>query len=377
MGEPVQYNSPIHVGSHNYAELFIQDAHEVFWLGCTVHLLNIVRAFMRHPLHMDLVSLWQAGGIKLHNNFWTYHPLTLLPYRSFRFLGSKFVQEHTLLFTLPPVSKILKKFGFERVELLWLSQSLHSLSLAKYARYRRLIYRMSDDYLQFKGIPSRMEKAESEIIDIADTVFVSSRKLYDVVHKTAGDKVFYLPNGVDLSHFDIPTPEEPLDIATIPRPRVIYVGTIKEWFDLDLIIYAAKSLPNFSFVLIGPHTNIEPTETQSNVYILGVRPYAQLPPYLHHCDAGIIPFIKTPLTDNINPVKIFEYFACGLPVVSTNMYEVEQLHSPALITKTRSEFVEGLKEVCNYGRGQAEYLEFARANSWQKRYSRIKERLLE
>jgi len=149
MGDGVQYNSPTHVGSHNYADLFAQDRHEVFWLGQTVHLLNIVRAAMRHPLHKTLIASWQAGGIKIRDNLWTYHPLTLLPHRDFTFLASKFVQEHTLQFTLPPVRKILKKLGFERVELLWLSQSLHSLSLARYARYGKLIYRMSDDYMQF------------------------------------------------------------------------------------------------------------------------------------------------------------------------------------------------------------------------------------
>jgi hypothetical protein len=377
MGDGVQYNSPTHVGSHNYADLFAQDRHEVFWLGQTVHLLNIVRAAMRHPLHKTLIASWQAGGIKIRDNLWTYHPLTLLPHRDFTFLASKFVQEHTLQFTLPPVRKILKKLGFERVELLWLSQSLHSLSLARYARYGKLIYRMSDDYMQFRGIPANMEKAETEIIEVADTVFVTSRKLYEKVRASGGDKVFYLPNGVDLAHFDIPTPAEPVDIAALPHPRVLYVGAIKEWFDFELMIHAAKSLPDVSFVLVGPHINIERAAVVPNVHILGVRPYAQLPPYLHHCDVGVIPFLKTPLTDNINPVKIFEYFASGLPVVSTNMYEVEQLHSPALITKTPGEFVDALKEARDYGRGHAEYLQFARANSWQKRYARIKERLLQ
>jgi glycosyltransferase involved in cell wall biosynthesis len=237
------------------------------------------------------------------------------------------------------------------------------------------MYRMSDDYLQFKGIPSNMEKAEEEIIKVADTVFVTSRMLYEKVRARAGDKVLYLPNAVDLPHFDIPTPAEPIDITNIPHPRVIYVGNIKEWFDIDLIIYGAKSLPDFSFVLVGPHINIERAETVPNIHILGVRPYAQLPPYLHHCDIGVIPFLKTPLTDNTNPVKIFEYFASGLPVVSTNMYEVEQLHSPALITKTPGEFVDALKRARDYGRGHTEYLQFARNNSWQERYLEIKERL--
>ena len=347
----------------------------MFWLGRTVHPLDIVRASMRHPLHKKLIASWQAGGIKIRDNFWTYHPLTLLPYRDFVFLASKLVQEHTLQFTLPPVRKILKRRGFEHVELLWLSQSLHSLSLARYVRYGKLIYRMSDDYLQFKGIPSNMKKAEAEIIERADTVFVTSRKLYENVRASAGDKVLYLPNGVDLAHFDIPTPAEPMDIAAIPHPRVLYVGTIQEWFDLNLIICAAKSLPEFSFILVGPHMHIERAAAMPNIHILGVRPYAQLPPYLYHCDIGIIPFLKTPLTDNTNPVKIFEYFASGLPVVSTNMYEVEQLHSPALITKTPAEFVDALKQACDYGRGRAEYVQFGRANSWQKRYARIKERL--
>ncbi len=377
MSEELQYSSPIHVGAQNYADLFVQDGHEVFWLGRTVHPLNIVRASMRSRLHKNLIASWQAGGTKVRDNFWTYHPLTLLPYRDFPFLSSKFAQEHTLQFTLPPVREILKRCGFERVEVLWLGQSLHSLSLARYVRYERLIYRMSDDYLQFKGIPSNMEKAEAEIIELADMVFVTSRKLYENVRANGGDKVLYLPNGVDLPHFDISTPVEPMDIAAIPHPRVLYVGTIQEWFDLNLIIHAAKSLPNFSFLLVGPHMNIERAAAAPNIHILGARPYAQLPPYLHHCDVGVIPFLKTPATDSTNPVKIFEYFASGLPVVSTNMYEVEQLHSPALITKTPGEFSDALKEACNYGRGHAEYLQFGRANGWQERYACIKERLLE
>ena len=375
MSEELPYNSPIHVGSHNYAELFIQDRHEVFWLGRPVHPLNILWAFMRRPIHKGLTASWQAGGTKIRDNFWTYHPLTLLPYRDVALLASKWVQEHTLQFTLPPLRKILKRRGFERVELLWLSQALHSLSLARYARYGKLIYRMSDDYLQFEDVPSNMEKAEAEIIELADTVFVTSHKLYEKVRASAGDKVLYLPNGVDLAHFDIPTPAEPMDIAAIPHPRVLYVGMIQEWFDLNLIIHAAKSLPEFSFILVGPHTNIEQAMLVPNIHVLGMRPYAQLPPYLYHCDVGVIPFLKTPLTDSTNPVKIFEYFASGLPVVSTNMYEVEQLHSPALITKTPGEFVDALKEARDYGRGHAEYLQFGRANSWQARYARIKERL--
>ncbi len=375
MSEELQYGGPIRVGSHNYADLFVREGHEVFWLGRTVHPLNILRASMRHPLHKDLIASWQAGGIKIRDNFWTYHPLTLLPYRDFAFLASKVVQEHTLKFTLPPVHRILKRRGFERVDVLWLGQSLHSLSLARYARYGKLIYRMSDDYLQFRGVPSTMERAEAEIIERADTVFVTSRKLYERVCASAGDKVLYLPNGVDLAHFDIPAPAEPIDLVAIPHPRVLYVGTIQEWFDLNLIIYAAKSLPEFSFVLVGPHTQIERAAVVPNIHILGVRPYAQLPPYLYHCDVGVIPFLKTPLTDSTNPVKIFEYFASGLPVVSTNIREVEQLHSPALIAKTPNEFVDALREAREHGRGRAEYLQFGRANGWQERYARIKERL--
>ena len=100
----------------------------------------------------------------------------------------------------------------------------------------------------------------------------------------------YLPNGVNFQHFqglwDIPE-----DLAKIRPPIAIYVGALNYWFDYRLIEYAAKSLPELSFVLIGPdkdaRKNISPS---NNLHILGPKSYQEIPRYITHSNIGIIPF---------------------------------------------------------------------------------------
>jgi len=162
MGDALQYDSPVHVGSH-IMRIVCPGGTPSFmaWLHGPPH--EYRPCFTKTSLTQELDRFLAGGGIKIRDNFWTYHPLTLMPYVDFTFMSSQFVQKHTLQFTLPPVRKILKRLSFERVELLWLSQSLHSLSLSRYARYEKLIYRMSDYYLQFKGIPSTLRKLKRRL----------------------------------------------------------------------------------------------------------------------------------------------------------------------------------------------------------------------
>jgi hypothetical protein len=114
----------------------------------------------------------------------------------------------------------------------------------------------------------------------------------------------------------------------------------------------------------------------NNIYLLGSRPYNDIPSYLRYADVGVIPFIKNNFTDTVNPIKLFEYCAAGISVVSTNLRGVEELNSPAFIAKGYDEFcyyiiqaIKG-KEETKYGN-----IEFAKENTWEKRYQFIKKTL--
>jgi glycosyltransferase involved in cell wall biosynthesis len=87
----------------------------------------------------------------------------------------------------------------------------------------------------------------------------------------------------------------------------------------------ASILPDAQLVLIGSVQNTSSTMKQlagrANVHLLGRRPYSQLPALCKGFDVAVLPFVRNELTRNANPLKLREYLAAGLPVVSTDLPE--------------------------------------------------------
>ena len=377
MGEALQYHSEIHVGSHNYADLFVANGHDVFWLGGTLHLFNLARAMRGVPAEKEMLDIWRSNGQQIRPNFTTYHPLTLLPYRNHPLFGTRAVLERTLRCTVPTLQSTLKKNGFANPDLLWLSQSHNALAVMQQVKPRKMAYRMSDSYRHFASVPPSMIAIEKEIIQAADVVFCTARKIEEEAREIRSDNVFYLPNGVKFEHFHRPDAPEPLDITLFPRPRIVYVGSLNHWFDAPLLAHTARAHPDASFLIIGRNqADMSAVEGMNNVHLMGPRPYADIPNYLRHADAAIIPFQRNELTDATNPVKIFEYFAAGLPVVSVRMHEVALLDSPAYLTETADEFADAIQAALADGKDRPDYLEFARANTWENRFALIQEHCL-
>ena len=374
MGEALPYYCDIHVGSHNYADLFAASGQEVCWLGGTLHFFNLTRALRGVPAERQALDIWRQGGRQIRERLRTYHPLTLLPYRKAPFFGSRAALNATLKLTAPTLRGVLKRTGFDRPDLLWLSQSHNAPALRRLVKPNRTAYRMSDSYRHFSQTPNSMIAAEKEIIRAADVVFATARKIEAEAREIRSEGVYYLPNGVDYAHFHRPDAPEPEDFKDLPRPRIVYVGSLSHWFDAALLARAAHAFPNASFPVIGTNkTDLSAVSDLPNVRLMGPRPYAELPNYLRHADAAIIPFQRNELTDATNPVKIFEYFAAGLPVVSVRMLEVELLKSPALLTETPDEFADALGAALAQGRDRQEYLDFAYANRWETRFELIRE----
>ena len=94
--------------------------------------------------------------------------------------------------------------------------------------------------------------------------------------------------------------------------------------DVDLIRQLAERTP-YSYVLIGDaKAPLETLRGVPNVFHLGRRPYDSLPDFCRGFQAAIVPFRQTALTRSVNPIKLREYAAAGLPVVSTDLPEVRR-----------------------------------------------------
>ena len=110
----------------------------------------------------------------------------------------------------------------------------------------------------------------------------------------------------------------------------------------------------------------------------GEVPYAELPSWLAAFDVCTIPFRRTPLTEATNPVKIFEYFATGKPVVARRLPELEPYADVIALYETPDEFVKALeravKESVAPGPAADRRREIARENTWQARYEVLREK---
>ncbi len=58
-----------------------------------------------------------------------------------------------------------------------------------------------------------------------------------------------------------------------------------------------------------------------NIHWIGHREYKNLPAYLQLFDVAMIPFVINNITLATSPLKLYEYFAGGKPVVTTAMPE--------------------------------------------------------
>jgi len=238
-----------------------------------------------------------------------------------------------------------------------------------------MVYRCVDDLLSFSNVAPKTKDLEREIVEQASIVFATAGNLVEGLKKWRKNVVF-LPNGVDLNNFIRDKYSKPEIFTNISSPRVIYVGTLGSWFDVDLIVYAARRLMNVNFIIVGPiRTNCNHFKRSKNVQLIGPVDFEKVPDFLKYSDAALIPFKKSKLSDAVNPIKLYEYFSMGLPVVSTDIQEVTKMKSPAIITQTKEDFVKGIEIALQEGKNKSEFYRFAEENTWQARFQIIEKEL--
>lgn len=269
------------------------------------------------------------------------------------------------------VASFLRREGME-VDVLWLS-SPDQRAFLKKVRTRLVCYDCMDEFNSF--VP-HLALVEQDLFRRADITFVSASAL-EVKARRHTDRVQLVPNGVDVDHFRkaldgacaIPT-----DLLSVPGPRVGYYGSIADWLDYDILEALVES-SDISLVLIGPvHSEkARALSRHARVFLLGTRPYSELPAYLAHLDVSILPFRLTELTRAVDPVKVYEYLAAGSDVVATPL-PMLQRHAHLLRLATSAQFAEAVHAALLSPTTRSRRLERSRAmdaHSWKQRGSGI------
>jgi glycosyltransferase involved in cell wall biosynthesis len=159
--------------------------------------------------------------------------------------------------------------------------------------------------------------------------------------------------------------------------RIVYVGALDSWFDRGKVEALCRAFPQAQLLLAGPlRMETAWASNYANLRLMGPLAPEEVPALLSRCDVGIIPFVDSGLTRAIHPVKLYEYFAAGLPVVASDLDEIRRIGSPAILARTDSDWVDGVQRAFAAGR-RRDYREFAARNDWSIRFARLMEFLEE
>ncbi len=216
-----------------------------------------------------------------------------------------------------------------------------------------MLYYCVDDFASFSGYDrEQVLRDEAELCRQADLVITTSTALQQA-KQSLNPNTILVPHGVDYEHFskalsnNLPIPE---DIQDIPRPILGFFGLIRDWVDLDLLASVARERPDWHFVLLGDSmVDLTPYRSLPNMHFLGRKPYEDLPAYCRQFDVGLIPFKVNELTRAVNPIKLREYLAAGLPVVSTPLPEVKLYHHLVRISDTPEAFAAAIESALAIG----------------------------
>lgn len=255
-----------------------------------------------------------------------------------------------------------------------------------------VIYHVVDEYSAYPNLTpaqaERQRQLDRELTARADLVFCTAQSLVDA-RLPLNPHTYYLPNAVDYEAFQAalasargldtaPTPTRPtgagLDTAQTPTrptgagldttptptrptsqftslpiyrsPLLGVVGGINAKVDLALLAAVAERRPDWTLLLVGPlgygldSAEVERLRALPNVHLPGPVPPEQVPAVIAACDVCLIPYKLTEQTRHVNPLKVYEYLACGKPVVATALPELRQFGEVVRV----AEVVEGDKE---------------------------------
>lgn len=228
-----------------------------------------------------------------------------------------------------------------------------------------VIYDCRDDWEEFAKVGMARwfnANVERRLVDECDaTLCVSGplvRKMQDLA---PGSRVVLMPNAVERDYVSVDYRRQPVE-----PPIVGYFGHLSAaWFDWDALQRVAEMRPHLRFEIIG-HSEPVGLQLPANIELLGPKPWHVLHEYAARWSAAIIPFRMGPLADGVDPIKIYEYLALQLPVVSFRMPQIANYPYTWTVDSPEA-FCRALDEACLCKLEACVLDDFIASNTWEVR----------
>ncbi len=277
------------------------------------------------------------------------------------------------------VRRAARRLGM-RNPLLW-GYAPQAEELIEVLEPRLVVYHCVDDIAAQKGVDAEsFRAAERRYAGRADLVLASAPALAERMRELSAN-VLYAPNVADTGLFATALEAGPVDpaVEALPRPRLVFQGAIVATkLDVGLIAELARLRPDWSVVLVGPTGAGDPGGDLSalhgaaNVHLVGARPEPELPRVLRGADLALIPYAINDLTRSVFPMKVYEYLAAGLPVLSTPLPALEGVEAVTVVATPEQLVAAAERELAaDSPERRHERSEAASAHSWEARIAEI------
>ncbi len=239
------------------------------------------------------------------------------------------------------------------------------------------VYYCVDEISEWPGVAKNLvKKMEYKLLEQTNFVVAVSDEL--ALHKiTPNGPTYLLTHGVDADHFRHISCSgfcPPTSLSKINQPIIGYFGLIDERTDQDLIETILSHHPDWSVVFIGK-ANVDLTQLSqhSNFHHINAVSYEDLPCYAALFGVCLLPYVRTKLTDNINPLKLKEYLATGKPVVSTALPEAVKLSEWGVrIGNDKAEIIQQIEAVLSIDSWDPkEQFSLLGSESWQHKAEQL------
>lgn len=239
-----------------------------------------------------------------------------------------------------------------------------------------IVYDCMDDAQEFSANEVKnkhISSMEKILLGAADLVLVSSENLYNKVlgRGAAANKLALVRNafgGEVCSDTATSTvPDKPKDIF-----HILYIGTISDYIDFDVLLHCVNNLDCVEFHFFGPVSIDVPAHGKIKFH--GTVEHSSLSSRAQQFDCFIMPFIINELIQGVDPVKLYEYINFNKNIICPYYAEIDSFSEFVFFYSNKDEFVAVVKKVMEnnelkYGKKQRDL--FLETNSWEVRTKEV------
>lgn len=281
------------------------------------YMLGEMKSFKQYIALKKIPKIW----IKKSSDLYQFYPIHFIPFQRLTWVRrlNQWLNTQLLLLIIAVIC-LRQKFS---QKILWVFDP-RFYSLYKHFNKYFLLYDCVD-YIQ---------EPNNFVLENANLVVAISKTLKKIYQRKRPD-IHIVPQGFRLDIF-----QKAFTTTSIKLPRgkplIGYVGGINFRLDYKLLNQLVSQCPEYNFIFVGPILSDVPNFYQKyypkikklfgykNAFHINQQPKRHIPWLIKQFDICIIPYNSTDFFNRYSyPMKIFEYFYLGKPVISTQIDELE------------------------------------------------------